>query len=156
MSEFSRVLEKSSRNVHASLEKRLWDVADQLRANSGLRSQECSAPVLGLIFLRFAEVRFSAQRAKVEKAEASSRRGTRVEVPAAYHAEGILYLPAPPRSMPNTTASTNTQLAQQQRQQYQVIGGEKAAVAGAGLVNAGSAQDILRSSAQQSGVHTKN
>ena len=53
----------------ATLEKRLWDAADQFRANSGLKSQEYSAPVLGLIFLRFAEVRFAAQRAKLEKAE---------------------------------------------------------------------------------------
>ena len=77
----------------ATLEKRLWHAADQFRANSGLRSQEYSAPVLGLIFLRFAEVRFAAQRAKLQKAEVSSRRGSRVDEPAAYHAEGILYLP---------------------------------------------------------------
>ena len=77
----------------AALEKRLWDAADQFRANSGLKAQEYSAPVLGLIFLRFAEVRFAAQRAKLEKAGASSRRGSRVDEPAAYHAEGILYLP---------------------------------------------------------------
>ena len=70
----------------ATLEKRLWDAADQYRANSGLKSQEYSAPVLGLIFLRFAEVSFAAQRTKLEKAEASSRRGGRVDEPAAYHA----------------------------------------------------------------------
>jgi restriction endonuclease S subunit len=34
---------------NAALEKRLWDAADQFRANSGLKSQEYSAPVLGLI-----------------------------------------------------------------------------------------------------------
>ena len=77
----------------ATLEKRLWDSADQFRANSGLRSQEYSTPVLSLIFLRFAEDRFAAQRAKLEKASASARRGSRVDEPAAYHAEGILYLP---------------------------------------------------------------
>ena len=76
----------------ATLEKRLWDAADQFRANSGLKAQEYSGPILGLIFLRFAEVRFAAQRAKLEKAGASSRRGSRVDEPAAYHAEGILYL----------------------------------------------------------------
>src|SRR3990172_3259021 len=81
----------------ATLEKRLWDSADQFRANSGLKSQEYSAPVLGLIFLRFAEVRFAAQRAKLEKAGASSRRGSRVDEPAAYHAEGNLYLPTEAR-----------------------------------------------------------
>ena len=81
----------------ATLEKRLWDTADQFRANSGLKAQEYSGPILGLIFLRFAEVRFAAHRAKLEKAEASSRRGSRVDEPAAYHAEGTLYLPAEAR-----------------------------------------------------------
>jgi type I restriction enzyme M protein len=75
-----------------SLEKRLWDAADQFRANSGLKAQEYSGPILGLIFLRFAEVRFAIQRSKLEGASASSRRGSRVDEPAAYHAEGILYL----------------------------------------------------------------
>jgi type I restriction enzyme M protein len=83
--------------ANAALEKRLWDAADQFRANSGLKSQEYSAPVLGLIFLRFAEVRFAAQRAKLEKTSASARRGSRLDEPAAYHAEGILYLPAEAR-----------------------------------------------------------
>lgn len=80
-----------------TLEKRLWDSADQFRANSGLKPQEYSGPILGLIFLRFAEVRFLAQRRKLEKGEASSRRGSRVDDPAAYHADGILYLPAEAR-----------------------------------------------------------
>ena len=40
---------------NGTLEKRLWDAADQFCANSGLKSQEYSAPVLGLIFPRFAE-----------------------------------------------------------------------------------------------------
>lgn len=75
-----------------TLEKRLWSAADQFRANSGLKSQEYSAPVLGLIFLRFAEVRFIAQRARLEKSSSSSRRGSRIDEPAAYHADGVLYL----------------------------------------------------------------
>lgn len=79
-------------NATNTLEKRLWDAADQFRANSGLKPQEYSAPVLGLIFLRFAEVRFAAQRAKLETASSSSRRGSRVDEPAAYHAEGVLFL----------------------------------------------------------------
>ena len=77
----------------ATLEKRLWDSADQFRANSGLKAQEYSGPILGLIFLRFAEVRFTAQRTELEKAEVSARRGSRVEEAAAYHAGGVLYLP---------------------------------------------------------------
>ena len=76
----------------ATLEKNLWAAADQFRANSGLKAQEYSGPILGLIFLRFAEVRFTEQREKLERAATSSRRGSRVDEPAAYHAESILYL----------------------------------------------------------------
>ncbi len=75
-----------------TLEKRLWDTADQFRANSGLKAQEYSGPILGIIFLRFADVRFSAKRAELEKAAASSRRGSRVDDPAAYDADNVLYL----------------------------------------------------------------
>ncbi len=41
------------------LEKRLWEAADQLWANSSLRPSEYSEPVLGLIFLRYADQRFT-------------------------------------------------------------------------------------------------
>ncbi|MEK6801292.1 MAG: N-6 DNA methylase [Nitrospirota bacterium] len=75
-----------------ALERRLWDAADQLRANSGLNAAQYSTPVLGLIFLRFADVRFGKIRAGLEKMASSSRRGSRVDEPAAYHAEGVLYL----------------------------------------------------------------
>lgn len=81
----------------ATLEKSLWDAADQFRANSGLKAQEYSGPILGLIFLRFAEVRFAILRSKLDAAGASSRRGSRVDEPAAYHAEGVLYLEAEAR-----------------------------------------------------------
>ena len=74
-----------------TLEKRLWDAADQFRANSSLSAAQYSQPVLGLIFLRFAEVRFAAQHAKLEKTSASSRRGSRIDDPSAYHADGILF-----------------------------------------------------------------
>ncbi len=80
-----------------TLEKRLWDAADQFRANSSLSAAQYSQPVLGLIFLRFAEVRFAAQRNKLDKTSASSRRGSRVDDPSAYHADGILFLPATSR-----------------------------------------------------------
>jgi type I restriction-modification system DNA methylase subunit len=40
-------------------ERRLWSIADQLRANSGLKPSEYSRPVLGLLFLRYADGRFA-------------------------------------------------------------------------------------------------
>src|SRR5712664_1287445 len=80
--------------ANGTLEKRLWDAADQFRANSGLTAAQYSQPVLGLIFLRFAEVKFCTQRAKIDKTASSSRRGSRLDDPAAYHSEGVLYLTA--------------------------------------------------------------
>ena len=76
-----------------TLEKKLWNAANQLWAGAGLKQSDYSEPILGLIFLRFAEVRYNARRAALEKASASARRGSKVDEPSAYHAEGVLYLP---------------------------------------------------------------
>ncbi len=70
------------------LEKRLWDAADELRANSGLKSSEYGTPVLGLIFLRFADANFNAARDAIE-AKASVRRTIG---PSDYQARRVLYL----------------------------------------------------------------
>jgi type I restriction enzyme M protein len=79
--------------ANQTLDKRLWAAADQFRANSGLKAGQYSTPVLGLIFLRFAEARFAQRRAQLEKAGTSARRGTsRIDDPKAYMAEGVLYL----------------------------------------------------------------
>ncbi len=45
-----------------------------------------------MIFLRFAEVRFAKRRAELEKQAGGSRRGSRVDDPNAYTAEGIIFL----------------------------------------------------------------
>jgi len=81
-----------------ALEKQLWDAADNFRANSGLTAQQYSGPILGLIFLRFAEARFAVRRTALDKSAAkggnghSPRRGSQVDDPTAYHAEGVLFL----------------------------------------------------------------
>lgn len=80
----------------AALEKRLWEAADEMRANSGLTSAQYSPPVLGLVFLRFADAKFAARRRALEKAS-TGRRGSRVDDAGSYHAEGVLYLPAQAR-----------------------------------------------------------
>lgn len=72
----------------AELERRLWDAADELRANSGLKASEYGTPVLGLIFLRFADAKFKAASTGIE-AKASARRTVG---PSDYHAERLLYL----------------------------------------------------------------
>jgi type I restriction enzyme M protein len=76
----------------AALEKRLWAAADELRANSGLTAAQYSQPVLGLIFLRFADAKFAARRAELEKG-ATGRRGSRVDDVGSYHAAGVLFIP---------------------------------------------------------------
>jgi type I restriction enzyme M protein len=58
---------------HSDLEKRLWGAADELRANSKLKSSEYSVPVLGLIFLRYADHKFT----KVKGSLASQGSGRR-------------------------------------------------------------------------------
>src|SRR3977135_4126946 len=71
------------------IEKRLWEIADELRANSKLKSSEYSAPVLGLIFLRYADHRFT----EAEKKLAKKKTGRREIGPTDYHAMGVMYLP---------------------------------------------------------------
>jgi type I restriction enzyme M protein len=71
------------------IEKRLWSAADELRANSKLKASEYFFPVLGLIFLRYADAKFQA----AEKKLAGKDTGRRRIGPADYQALGVLYLP---------------------------------------------------------------
>ena len=68
------------------LETRLWDAADQLRANSELKSSEYAVPVLGLIFLRFADYKFGRAQKKLE----GQSTGRRKIGPTDYHAQGVV------------------------------------------------------------------
>ena len=68
---------------------RLWETADELRANSHLKASEYSVPVLGLIFLKFADSRFT----ELETELAGKKSGRRVVGKADYQAKGVLYLP---------------------------------------------------------------
>ncbi|MBS1715335.1 MAG: SAM-dependent DNA methyltransferase [Armatimonadetes bacterium] len=76
-----------------ALEKKLWDAADQFRANSGLTAAQYSQPILGLIFLRFADARFQEVHKKIEAQEATGRRTIDPEDVRNYHAAGVVYLP---------------------------------------------------------------
>lgn len=51
--------------VDGDVEKKLWSAADQLWANTGLKPSQFSTPVLGLIFLRYAEKRFAAAESQI-------------------------------------------------------------------------------------------
>lgn len=71
------------------IENRLWAAADQLWANTGLKPSEFSNPVLGLIFLRYAEKRFHEAEAKLIDKGLDASEIEKFD----YQAEGALYLP---------------------------------------------------------------
>src|SRR5439155_11593566 len=81
------VISVSMPNNHNQIEKRLWDSADELRANSKLKASEYSVPVLGLIFLRYADHKFA--HAEKELARTARRKPGKAD----YQARGVLYLP---------------------------------------------------------------
>ena len=77
--------------IQNGIENRLWSIADELRANSNLKGSEYSTPVLGLIFLRYADHKFTQAEKEIgETVSTSRRRGRSI---AEYHARGVFYLP---------------------------------------------------------------
>jgi type I restriction enzyme M protein len=76
-------------NNHTELEKRLWSAADELRANSRLKSSEYSVPVLGLIFLRYADHKFAQAEKKLSQQGSGRRKIGKTD----YQAQGVLFLP---------------------------------------------------------------
>jgi len=84
----------SSGPALADLERQLWDAADTLRANSKLKASEYSVPVLGLIFLRFADHKFAqADAALAAAASPAATPRRRMLGKDDYKARGVLYLP---------------------------------------------------------------
>lgn len=73
----------------AKVRSTLWAAADELRANSKLTPVQYRDPVLGLVFLAYAENRFEAIRGEVE-AKASARNPATI---ADCKARSVLYVP---------------------------------------------------------------
>ena len=71
-------------NKLQKLEDQLWKACDDLRANSELSSNEYSTPVLGLIFLKYADYKFTALADKL-----GNKNPDKLDV----QAEGVMYLP---------------------------------------------------------------
>ena len=74
------------------IERRLWSAADELRANSRLRASEYSTPVLGLIFLRYADHKFTQAEQEISSG-ASSHTRIQTDLKTQYQARGVFYLP---------------------------------------------------------------
>jgi len=80
------------------LHERLWAAAEQLRANSGLKLNEISEPILGLIFLKFADVRFKRVQVSIvaDRSSTSYMGSGHRQAPITadtYRAKGVLFLP---------------------------------------------------------------
>ena len=80
-------------NDLSEVRRTLWKAADEMRANSTLSPAEYRGPVLGLIFLAYAEHRFDQLRPDLE-AKATPRRPV---TPDDYRAQGVLFLPTEAR-----------------------------------------------------------
>ena len=78
-----------SNNDLATVRATLWKAADELRANSTLAPNEYRGPVLGLIFLAYAEHRFEQVAPELE-AKATARRPV---TPDDYRARSVLFVP---------------------------------------------------------------
>lgn len=70
------------------IENQLWKACDDLRANSELSSNEYSTPVLGLIFLKYADYKFTTLTKKL-----GNEKPDKLDV----QAEGVMYLPVEAR-----------------------------------------------------------
>ena len=74
-------------------EANLWKVADSLRANSNLASNEYFMPILGLIFLRHATNRYYEAMAAIDKDMTAGRMPKRALVEADFTRRRALMLP---------------------------------------------------------------
>ena len=75
--------------VNGDIANRLWAAANLLWTNSGLRPAQYSGPVLGLIFLRYAEKKFALAEEKIGPVGSGNRRKISK---ADYEAEGVIFL----------------------------------------------------------------
>ncbi len=79
------------------LHERLWSAAEQLRANGSLKLNEIAEPILGLIFLKFADVRFRKTEEEIIRDKGKAAYGTsgrvRPVAPVDYISKGVLFLP---------------------------------------------------------------
>lgn len=71
----------------------LWKLADDLRANSGLASNEYFMPIMGLLFLRQATNRYYAALAEIEADQAAGKMPSRALVEADFRRRRAMMLP---------------------------------------------------------------
>ena len=75
------------------IENKLWSAADELRANSNLRGSDYSTPVLGLIFLKYADYKFSLTEQEISNEQTSTSQRGQINIKTQFQARGAFYLP---------------------------------------------------------------
>lgn len=81
-------------NDKKQIQGQLWAAAEHMRANSSLKLNEISEPILGLIFLKFADVRFKKTQNELEKGRTTPQSGRQRPVSSDdYKARGVLFVP---------------------------------------------------------------
>ncbi len=75
------------------LKNRLWAAAEQLRANGSLKLNEIGEPILGLIFLKFADVKFKNLTKFLESERAEVKGRQRPITSDDYKSHGVIYIP---------------------------------------------------------------
>lgn len=76
------------------LHEQLWSGAQQTRANSSLKLNEISEPILGLIFLKFADIRFKRAQKEIEAERAKQTSGRQRPISENdFKARGVMFVP---------------------------------------------------------------
>ncbi len=76
-----------------NLNNNLWAAAEQLRANGSLKLNEIGEPILGLIFLKFADVKFKRMTETLQKKRAESKSRARPITSDDYKSAGVVFVP---------------------------------------------------------------
>ena len=79
-------------NQDKDLKEKLWAAAEQLRANSSLKLNQITEPILGLIFLKFADVRFQSMTSTLTKERTDNPKLPPISSDT-YKERGVLFLP---------------------------------------------------------------
>src|SRR5260370_332258 len=75
------------------LQRKLWDAADELRANSKLTANEYCMPCLGVIFLRHAANRYNEALRQIEADQSAGKMPKRRLTSADFKKRGAMMLP---------------------------------------------------------------
>jgi type I restriction enzyme M protein len=78
---------------NTNLKNQLWAAAEQLRANGSLKLNEISEPILGLIFLKFADVKFKNLHKDILKQRGNQTGRQRPISSDDYKSQGVVFVP---------------------------------------------------------------